>query len=311
MDRKANHTDAVQGQGGRASLALPFPDDPAALKRIALLLHFALDSAMHGIMITGSASTIEYYNPFLLRMLDLSEDAISDVQWKKLLMHRFKNPDRLERIFDQAAAVDPGETLDFLKMHDGRLLECRTRGQFIPALGAGYRLWSFIDCTEQQRRERELQHLGLYDTLTGMHNRAYFDMRLQQLRSTGPYPISMVMIDVDGLKKVNDGRGHPAGDDLLRNAAHILQQARRVDDLVARLGGDEFGVLLLGADQDAAEQVTNRISGLLNLYNIRHPEAPISLSMGHATAEISQDMDSLVSEADAVMYKSRRQRRRR
>lgn len=265
MDGNAKDKDAAQGRTVRAALAASLPDDLAALKHITLLLSFALDSAVHGIMITGRSGTVEYYNNYLLRMLGLSEDAILSADCKDLLMHRFANPDRLERIFDQASAENLGETLDFLDLHDGRLLECRTRGQFFQALDSYYRVWSFIDCTEQQRRERELVYLSLHDTLTGMHNRAFFDMRLHQLRAQGPFPISMVMIDVDGLKQVNDGQGHSAGDDLLRHAAHILDQARRVDDVVARLGGDEFGLLLIRAGEETAEQVINRIYGLLNL----------------------------------------------
>jgi diguanylate cyclase (GGDEF)-like protein len=282
----------------------------AQAKKIAVL-QMALDAAVYGILVTDGKGEVLFYNKALPSLLGLPDDAsqLAENEWKHMVARRMKDSERILRLLMEMEDQPIIETLDIFELIDGRLLECRTRFQYLEALESGCRLWNFMDCTEQQRRERELQHLSTHDTLTGTYNRTYFDMKLRQLRLGSYYPICMVMVDIDGLKKVNDRLGHPAGDELLRHAARILRQACRTEDVVARLGGDEFGLILVRAGTETAEQVTNRVQGLLNLYNIRNPELPLSLSLGFAVANNTTEVDTLFARADSVMYDERRLRR--
>lgn len=282
-----------------------------ALNRKIGLLQTALDASFQGVLITDNAGKVLFYNEYLLRLFGINDDAFAgeNGHWKESVSRRIKDPERMLRALLQIEHQSVTETLDIFELFDGRMVECRTRFQLVQPGRETCRLWWFVDCTEQQRRERELQHLSTHDTLTGMHNRAYFDSRLRQFRFGNYYPISMVMVDIDGLKKVNDRHGHPAGDDLLRHAAKILRQACRTEDVVARLGGDEFGLLLVRAGTDVADQVTNRIFGLLNLHNIRNAEAPLSLSLGYAVAANNREVEDLFDRADQTMYEYRRLRR--
>lgn len=275
------------------------------------LLQMALDASMQGVLITAPTGEILLHNRYLLRLFGFSEDIFVNetARWKDALSRRLKDPDRMLRALAQIEGQVFAETLDIFELVDGRLVECRTRFQMISPAGEYCRLWIFVDCTEQQRRERELQHMSSHDTLTGVYNRAFFDARMRQIRCTSEYPVCMVMVDIDGLKQVNDWHGHSAGDEILRQASRILCQACRSEDMVARLGGDEFGVLLGRAGVEEAEQVVNRIYGLINLYNIRFPDAPLSLSMGYAIANNSQEVDDLFVRADETMYESRRRKR--
>ncbi len=280
------------------------------LKRITLL-EKVLENALHGVLVTDVTGIVHFHNEFTIRLWNLPVDAFASSQedWKLQMALRLKDQKRwlglLEKIFNHSV----GETLDIHEMNDGRLLECRSHLFYLEGSQQTYRIWSFRDCTEQQRRENELQHRSTHDTLTGVYNRAYFEAALRQCRSSGYLPIGMIMIDVDGLKKVNDRLGHGAGDVLLCQAGSILRQACRVEDVVARLGGDEFGVLLMRSDQHVADQVMDRIQGLLNLYNIRHLESPISLSLGAAVAFTQSEADDIVLRADETMYRERWKRR--
>lgn len=273
------------------------------------LLELAMDASAHAVMVTNAAGDILYRNRNLLRIAHLPEDALDNQSWQEALASSMKDPDRLLRFVRQIFEQGIGETLDIYELKDGGLLECRTRFEELDGVQGGCRVWCFIDCTEQQRRERELTHLGMHDTLTGSYNRAFFELRLRQLRLINMYPVCMFMIDVDGLKKINDHHGHPAGDQLLCQVASVLHQACRTEDVVARLGGDEFGVLLVRSDVETAEQVLSRVHGLLNLYNIRHSEVSISLSIGYAIANNAREMEDLVARADETMYELRRKRR--
>jgi diguanylate cyclase (GGDEF)-like protein len=275
------------------------------------LLEIALDATDHGILITDENARIVYRNSHLLRLLDMPDDALksADKHWQETFARRVRDPERFMHFMNQILVQKIGETLDIFELGSGKLVECQTRSLEVSSKQSSVRLWWLADCTEQQRRERELQHLSMHDTLTGIYNRAFFERKLVQIRCCESYPVSMIMVDVDGLKRVNDDQGHPAGDDLLRQAAQILRQACRNEDIVVRLGGDEFAILLPNADASAAEQVMTRIQGLLNLHHIRRPEAAVSLSLGYAVARSMVEMENLHARADDRMYENRRQRR--
>jgi diguanylate cyclase (GGDEF)-like protein len=124
--------------------------------------------------------------------------------------------------------------------------------------GRDLRLTTAIDVTDRREREERLQYLAYHDDLTGLANRRRFldelEHRIASARRYGE-PLGVVMIDVDGLKQVNDRLGHAAGDDVLHEVATRLRARLRRSDLPARLGGDEFAVLLSHADGDQAEQI--------------------------------------------------------
>lgn len=270
-----------------------------------------LESIRHGILVTDQAGRVIYHNPSLRVLLEMDAPAFeaSGLGWPVLLSRRLKNPERLIRL-TQAVQEQPSvEMYDFLELGDGRVLECHSRLQYPLSGSQGVRVWSFEDITEQQRTERELHYLSTHDGLTGLYNRAYFEMQLRQLYTYPAFPASMIMVDVDGLKKINDRYGHPAGDNLLGFAADVLRRACRAEDVVARLGGDEFGILLLRASSEVADTIVDRIFHLQTLQRINHPDLPLSLSVGAATARSNAELVHLFSRADAEMYRLRRRKR--
>ena len=105
------------------------------------------------------------------------------------------------------------------------------------------------------------RELALRDQLTGLHNRRFFDDHLEQVLARADRsgrPVALLVVDLDGLKAINDAGGHPAGDAALRAAADALRASVRTGDLPCRLGGDEFAVILPDADEGAALAVAQR-----------------------------------------------------
>ena len=130
---------------------------------------------------------------------------------------------------------------------------------------------------------------------------------LQRLAADSQEPFAVLMLDVDGLKQVNDARGHAAGDAVLKRVASVLSSDLRETDLATRWGGDEFLLLMPGVDQVGALSLARRIGG--TLLNPDDPAGPISVSIG--TAAFPADGTtavSLLAAADRSMYVEKRQR---
>jgi diguanylate cyclase (GGDEF)-like protein/PAS domain S-box-containing protein len=159
-----------------------------------------------------------------------------------------------------------------------------------------------IDITARSQEENDLRYLSTHDALTGLYNRAYFETELNRLMRSRFFPVSVIMVDVDGLKQVNDTLGHAAGDELLLHLAEILRAAFRSEDVIARIGGDEFCVLLPSAGQDVTAMVMTRVRENLDLFNAINPETPIGISMGSATAANPDGLTASLIKADQVMY---------
>jgi diguanylate cyclase (GGDEF)-like protein/PAS domain S-box-containing protein len=159
---------------------------------------------------------------------------------------------------------------------------------------------------------QQLQHLAERDSLTGLYNRSAFQVRLalslDRARETDG-SVALLFIDLDGFKGVNDGFGHAAGDDVLREVAQRLSAAVRDTDTVARLGGDEFAVML-DADIDAstAEMVSRRIFAALERpFDIASTQMPIGASIGVAAyPPLEGHAGGLIKNADQAMYEAKR-----
>lgn len=169
----------------------------------------------------------------------------------------------------------------------------------------------FRDNTERKQAEIKLRFLSTHDTLTELFNRTYFEEEMVRLAMSRMFPISIIVVDVDGLKHVNDNYGHPRGDELLRRTAGVLRASFRLEDLVARIGGDEFGILLPNADAAAAARGIERVRKFLLSHNTTNQGLQISLSLGAATAEAHESLTETYKRADQAMYMDKASRRGR
>jgi diguanylate cyclase (GGDEF)-like protein/PAS domain S-box-containing protein len=167
------------------------------------------------------------------------------------------------------------------------------------------------DITATRRAEEHIRYLSSHDTLTGLHNRAFFEEKLCELSRESDFPVSIVLMDMDGLKVVNDTIGHRSGDDLLRTFAAVLKSAFRSTDIVARFGGDEFAVLLPHTDLQSAEAVCKRLEQKVEQYNSGDPPVRLGVSTGVACAHSpGTSLQEVLHEADRNMYAVKERRRK-
>jgi diguanylate cyclase (GGDEF)-like protein len=163
------------------------------------------------------------------------------------------------------------------------------------------------DVTARKKAEAYMTYLGTHDTLTGLHNRAFFDDARKRFTVEKQFPLSVVMLDLNGLKRVNDETGHEAGDSLLRRAGEVLKKAIGSFDIACRMGGDEFAVLMPCQDERAARLFAAQIHHLSKLNNSYHAgSAVLDFAIGHASAEDETGVDAAYSLADSRMYEAKR-----
>jgi diguanylate cyclase (GGDEF)-like protein len=158
----------------------------------------------------------------------------------------------------------------------------------------------------------EVEHLATRDELTGLANRRLFEetlaLELGRHQRTGA-ALTVVALDVDHFKVVNDEYGHPAGDAVLRSVGDALRRETKAYDLPARYGGDEFLVLLPGCGAADAPAVAERLRGVAGAATA---PTPVTVSAGTATApDDARDGASLVAAADAALYEAKRSGRDR
>ena len=146
------------------------------------------------------------------------------------------------------------------------------------------------------------------DSLTGIHNRHAWDTTINELQhdyDTYADPTIIVVIDLDDLKHVNDGHGgHSAGDQILRNTAHVLRHNIRDSDFLARLGGDEFGIILTGAPARLAPTLIHRLTRALD-------RASIPASIGWSPLLPDSTVHDAIKLADQAMYQAKKNHKRR
>ena len=214
------------------------------------------------------------------------------------------NPD--ERLRQQLGSSEGDEAQIAqcsVDLPNGRIVN--VNGLRIP--GGGW-LSTHLDITRRRRAEERLAFMADHDVLTGLANRAQFTRRLELAleRAQRGEPFSVMCLDLDRFKLVNDMLGHAQGDELLRQVAHRLRHGLRATDCIARLGGDEFALLVEGFAEELAMMADRLIASLSEPYDLDGQRAEISASFGIAIGPTDgSNSRELLRAADLAMYRAK------
>jgi two-component system, cell cycle response regulator len=158
---------------------------------------------------------------------------------------------------------------------------------------------------EKRKTDEKVRYLSLHDPLTDLYNYAYFKEEVGRLEKSRCFPVSVMVADLDGLKKINDSLGHLTGDELIKAAANILRQTVRTGDIITRLGGDEFALIFPNTDNQTAITIAERIRKVESEFNQKSTLFQVSLSIGMATAALGESISRALILADELMYKNK------
>jgi len=207
--------------------------------------------------------------------------------------------------YEQALQNREPYILEYRIIHaDGSIRWVQGRGQGVWKNGKLVSIDGLLfDITDRKNAEEHLAFLTFHDSLTGLHNRNYFEEELRRLDVEEQLPLSIIMTDLNGLKLVNDSLGHQEGDRLLCLTAKVLTASCRQADIICRWGGDEFAILLPRTAAEAAEVIGARIKAACRRFGQESPVG-ISLSLGTATKVRKQDdVQTTLKEAEDKMYR--------
>jgi diguanylate cyclase (GGDEF)-like protein len=163
----------------------------------------------------------------------------------------------------------------------------------------------------QLRRKRDYEHIleqSRADPLTGVFNRGYFDAHAPRLAARcrpARQSLSVLMIDVDNLKQVNDAHGHSAGDRVLKQIVDRVTSALRPSDLLARMGGDEFAVVMPETDLDAALQIAERVRSHIGDTAVEGVVVTVSIGVTASRPDVEEELETTRQRADAALCKAK------
>jgi len=149
-------------------------------------------------------------------------------------------------------------------------------------------VYVYHDVTQQHIREKELTYISFHDHLTKLYNRRFFEVELERLDVPRNLPLALVMIDVNGLKLINDSFGHLIGDQMLIEVANSITEASRKSEINCRIGGDEFTIILPKTSKENALQLVSRIKQIASTKTVEGIDISFAVGIGVKTSEVQE-----------------------
>ena len=280
------------------------------------VLEAALDGTQEGIILLDAGLNAQFMNRSVRELMQVPDElADSHPSYAKLVGESRRtgayditaggsSTHLLARRIELVRNGDP--TPHDLRMSDGRHI--RSRCAILPS---GGRMLTYWDVTDLIRNAEQLEKFATLDAMTGLFNRRHFLAlaegewdRFQRYHRS----LTMLMLDIDHFKQINDRYGHAVGDDALCSVARACQEGKRSPDIVGRIGGEEFAMLLPETDLVQAGVVAERIRSKVAGQMIAHPRGNfrVTVSIGMAPATLSMSgIHALMQTADRELYRAK------
>jgi len=279
-------------------------------KELALV---TLQSIGDGVITTDDAGCIQYINPTAERLFGIDAESVAGIHYREVLnLVDEATGESLEDLVRICLTLDNGHAHadeGLLQVGGSRyhlkVTAASMRDHYGHVVGA---VLVLHDLTEVMDMARQLSYQARHDMLTGLYNRRVFEQRVEEaIRSAhgGDEVHSVLYLDLDQFKVVNDTCGHNAGDELLQQVSQLMQARVRETDVLARLGGDEFGVLLEHCPLQKAEMIADAIRLVIRDFRFAWEDKAFDIGVSIGVVPIAADTGNLIqvlAAADAACY---------
>ena len=319
IDLRRSNGDVIRCQctplpdGGRMVSYTPVTDIVRASDKLKVLTG-ALENVEDGVVLLDRDLNAVFLNRRMREFWEVSEEEVARHPAYVTLIARNRRAVPTGATAEQIKAfpakriaeIKAGDHKRDLQTPDGRNIRvhCST-------MANGGRMLTFVDVTDLVRNARQLEVLATTDPLTGLFNRRHFLMTLdaEWSRFQRYYrSVSVLMVDIDHFKSINDRFGHAIGDEAIKAVAEICTRGKRKSDIVGRIGGEEFTVLLpettLSRARTVAERIRRRVEGLTLMADGRPVSVTVSIGVAEALTSMS-GIDALMKAADAALYQAK------
>ncbi|TPQ43011.1 GGDEF domain-containing protein [Bradyrhizobium guangdongense] len=325
VDVRRTNGDVVRVQctplpdGGRMLTYTPVTDIVRFSDELKLLRD-ALENVEDGVLLLDRDLNATFMNRRVRDFWEISEDEAAERPAYASLVRRTRRMSAPDQGAGEAAKfptkrveeVKAGNHVRDLQAPDGRRLRthCTT-------MHNGGRMLTYVDITDLTQKAQMLETLATTDPLTGLFNRRHFLTCLEAEWSRFQRysrSVSVLMIDIDHFKSINDRYGHAVGDDAIKAVAAACIEGKRKSDIVGRIGGEEFAILLPETSLSRAKMVADRIRKRVMALQLRSHQVQFgsTISVGVAEASVSMSgIDALMSAADEALYRAKAEGRNR
>jgi diguanylate cyclase (GGDEF)-like protein/PAS domain S-box-containing protein len=308
---------AAAPHAGRRLVLLRKLDAPRLIEESERLLRVAFETAPIGMAFLNTAGEYLRVNPALCRLLDRSEEELRGRRDQEFTHpeHRASDVAAAWRILD--GEIDTWQTEKRFLRPDGSAVWVIANMTFLRDEQGRALTWlgQFQDITERKALEERLRREADEDPLTGLPNRRRLEESIRltlAMSSRHGFAGSVLVIDLDGFKEVNDTHGHAVGDAALAAVAQALDRRLRSTDLLARIGGDEFAVLLRVTGGEAARKLAADLVRTVRATTLAEGMPAIALDASIGVADFGEPplptVQELLAAADAAMYAAKRGR---
>ena len=311
---------AVLPNGGRM-LSYAYITDIVRRSDELQLLRNALDNISEGVMLLDADLKAQYLNRKLREYFGVTAEQVAvRPSYLDLITHSPSaaaggaSREQIDAfVADRVEAMQKADPcLSDIMTPDGRHVRVQ-----VSVTANGGRLVTYCNITDLVHNAELLEKLATIDSMTGLYNRRHFTVlaeaewsRFQRYQR----PLSMLMLDIDHFKSVNDRYGHAVGDEAIASVAAACQRGKRNSDIAGRLGGEEFAILLPETDAEQAQVVAERIresiaAQFLSVHKVRFN---VTISVGIASASLSMSgIEALMRAADEALYQAKEAGRNR
>lgn len=276
-------------------------------------LHNTLYSIGDAVITTDTRGLIEFVNPAAEKLLNLNREVMVGRPYEPILPLSYEHSNDVvgDLVAESLERNTPYTIVENIQLNLNHGDKYSIKLTTAPIMGDSGQASGCVlvlhDVTDMQHMTQKLRYQASHDPLTDLYNRREFEQLLMQaIYRVKRYkiPVSLLYLDLDNFKIVNDSSGHFVGDELLKQVAQLLRSRLRESDILARLGGDEFGILLDNCQLSDAQGIAGNIHKALDGFRFQWDEHvfQVGVSIGIVPLRLDSEPSIVMGEADAACY---------